>query len=741
MSTFTLLSGNAGQPGATGATGPSGATGAAGSGGVGATGATGTVGATGPGGGATGATGPQGATGSVGGGSASGAITATYGRTSTISAPSLRDIVSILDFATGAAGNGTTNDTAAFISLSAAIAALGGGTALITPLNPAGTQATWTTGYNASNLPGSTILLTTNSTWWAYGANIKASTAGLGVNANGWQLFGNTFNGGSVGTIQATNVKWLGGNFVGTGAEAANQICLQMFRTQNTLVRDVTITNWNTGAIYWSDCQYATITHNVLLNIGVATGSGQNPVNVQISAYGTNATPLNSNKITDNIVIGTPYTSVGNASGPGSIAISFGNSSIDTYVNTTPTQTIISRNIASSSSWAALALEIGGGDGGVTTTGGLSNQSQVLINNNILSYTGAAHGSQWAVTVTNDSNPPINSPNDSQGADALYSGIEFANNRVNSTWHGLQWEVSHGVISANHFSLSGTAAGGSQAILVHPPNVSGAFVNHVTIADSNVFALPDNASFGINASSVNDSYIGGDYFYATGASGSGVGVSLTNCLRVDISARTAWTPGSGISINGGGWITILPTARIYNPSSNGAVAAITIFSTLAGPVDIKAPTCLDDRGVSAKMNFAVSSTATGGQQINFVGQPKFTGYTAASPISIASGSNPAGYQFALVPKAANYIMQATDLGVKATAAMTVTLPPVVTALNAASSYVVKNASAANITLATGTVGKIDNGITGSVNATSMTIGPGVGQVVVPDTDLVNWILL
>lgn len=120
--------GDTGATGATGATGPAGATGPTGP--TGATGPKGDAGDAGPQGptgatGATGSTGPTGATGPAGPTGPSGATGAT-GPTG----PGLGGFVTTLK-ANGAVGDGTTDDSAAWQTMKAAIESHGGGTLVV----------------------------------------------------------------------------------------------------------------------------------------------------------------------------------------------------------------------------------------------------------------------------------------------------------------------------------------------------------------------------------------------------------------------------------------------------------------------------------------------------------------------------------------------------------------------------------------------------------------------------------
>jgi hypothetical protein len=154
---------------------------------------------------------PAGGGGIPGGSAGGGAELKSYGRTSTIAAPTLRDMVSILDFTTLAAknGNGTVRDDAICRAAMTAINEVGGGLLVITPQNLEGNLAKWLIGINETSGKKVGVEIPSNVTVSAYGAHF------LPVIPKGFALTSGTAEGASLLNITGSKAKgFLNGKIV-----------------------------------------------------------------------------------------------------------------------------------------------------------------------------------------------------------------------------------------------------------------------------------------------------------------------------------------------------------------------------------------------------------------------------------------------------------------------------------------------------------------------------------------------
>jgi len=206
---------------------------------------------------------------------AGGATTASFGRSSTIVAPVLRDVVSILDFAEATSGHGASDDTAIFQAAVNAVSAAGGGTLVVTPLNLKGELAEWKLKH---------VVIANNVTISAYGANFSVT------GEEEAPLFGDKPNGGEKGKIQHKNFRFHGGIFNGTGLEKPNQGCFAAWRAEDFVICDMKVTNWGhtnlAGPIFFSDSHRIRVEGNTL--IGCCGGGGQNAIDFSSQTWRSN---------------------------------------------------------------------------------------------------------------------------------------------------------------------------------------------------------------------------------------------------------------------------------------------------------------------------------------------------------------------------------------------------------------------------------------------------------------------
>ncbi len=532
---------------------------------------------------------------------AGGATTGNLGRTSTIVAPVLRDVVSILDFAEASSGNGSSDDTAIFQAAVTAVGTAGGGTLVVTPLNPKGEPASWKLKH---------VVIADNVTISAYGANFSVTGEEEGA------LFGDKNNGGEKGKIQHKNFRLYGGIFNGTGLEKPNQGCFAAWRAEDFVIRDMKVTNWGktnlAGPIFFADSHRIRVEGNTL--VGCCGGGGQNAINFSAQTFGEATTPYTEILITNNIV-------TGGGAAPICVQLQLSNQ----YVNTVPDRIVIANNICeTTTSFAAIAIEIGGGAGSEYPKSSLE---QIIITNNVCTMTGSS-GSGAGIFVNNDSSP------ERLTSATLFADIKIANNIVESGRNGITTEGSritienNTITAANHGIFCrgvGSEGGGTTG-----PPINAATHVHVKGGSIRMKGAGAGGTAGVFFNLVTDSSIDTDVFYANGAEGESKGVFLKNCTRVDLNARVSFAPRQGILVEGGGNILINPGTRVYNPASQTATAGIQT-TKVVGPVWVRGAHVRDDRGGSATMTYGLSneSPETGGvvYSLNNV----FLGYTKTAP--------------------------------------------------------------------------------------------------------------
>jgi hypothetical protein len=500
--------------------------------------------------------------------------------------------VNLLEFAETKHGSGSVDDTEVFTKAIAKVKELGSGTLVVSPYRKNGELATWTVGSVESG-KATSVHLCSNLIVSAYGAKFKALSTGT------HSLFGTDFNQAPTNELTATNVRWFGGEFVGTGAEAFNQFAIAAYRTQDVWVRDVKATNWGTtngsGVFNFADPQRLRIENNTMT--GCCKTGGFNAINVQMSSNGTNEMPETEISITGNVVTSC-------AAAP--ICVQIGKE--NDYVNTAPTRAIITGNDVESTGFIGIIVEMGGGSGAEAAVGTMS---EILISNNIARYSGANSGAKYGIAVVNDSTPVRESG-------TLFTDINIVNNKVDSTRNGIQCHASYALIEGNNVSAANVGifcAPSSTAVTVSHVQVRGGFVK-----------MADTGGQGITFQRVTDGLIDTDISYETGASGSGVGALVEKCSRVDVISKASLAAKYGIQISASGSIYVKPGARIYNPSTNATVAAIRVEGVLTGNVWIEGAHARDDRG-EAKMKYGIDNASTEGGNV-YSRNNAFIGWTS-----------------------------------------------------------------------------------------------------------------
>ena len=602
--------------------------------------------------------------------------------------------VNLLAYCTTSNGNGTTDDSAAFQAAINAINALGGGILRVPRLNLAGSLAMWTVGSLAP-----CVILCSNLTVMAYGAQFQAYSGGVHT------LFGTGYSQAPTTSLTATNVKWFGGTFVGTGSEGSGQPPILMYRVQDVTIRDVTVTNWSTtngsSIIYILDGQRIRVEGNTILNSGSSTGFAENAIMVSTSTYGSNSLPVTDVIVRDNIVTGFAQAAI-------NVNIFVG-SGYSNYANTNPYKAIITGNDCQSTGWNAISCEL---TGNAVPLGAIQ---QVIIANNRAECTGTGGaGVFYAIMVVD---------NTSGGAGLSHSvtDIILAHNIIVSAEGGISCQASNALIDGNDIIITGTGAT-HYGIYCWPPGGSGT-ISHVNIRGGLV-QMPDGGSVpGVYCAGVTDSIVDTDVFFATGATGTSSGIELSGCSRIDVASKVSLAPNYGLWIHSCGYINVNPEFRVYNPSSNASVAGIYIDGTLTGPVWVKpGAQVVDDRGGSAKMTYGLNNQSGGATVYSY--RAIYVGATSAawhgSSIIVDA------VQTAVTARGTNYTMSPTDLLIVATAAVTITLPYTTGGqVLPTARYTVKvGAASITVTVATGTTGKIDNGLV--INATSMTLPATAG---------------
>jgi hypothetical protein len=541
---------------------------------------------------------PQTSGGYVPGEAAAGVLAASFSRKSTNKEPILRDFVSILDYAEAESGAPGVDDTEVFWKAIEAIKKVGRGTLWITAQRLNGEPAVWTIGKSAAEALSISVELCSNITVVAYGANFEALTTGT------QPLLGTALNKKEFGEYLATNVKWFGGNFIGTGAEKVNQFVISADRIHDWDVRDVTVENWGTangsGVFNFSDAKRTRVVSNTMLEC--CKKGGFNAINFQVSTHGSDLLPQTEILIDSNVVTGC---------GAAPICVQIG--AADDYVNTVPTRTTITNNIAESTGFMAIVMEIGGGAGAEAPLGHLN---KAFIAFNHARYTGPNEGNHPAIGLTNDSAPVIESG-------TLYTDIIVAYNMVDSTRHGIQCHASFALLEGN---IVNAAVNGIYA----EPSSSASSISHVQVRGGVVKMAEGEPSTGVSFKHVTDGFIDTDIAYsATGTAGSASGVLIQSCTRVDNLAKVSFAPKYGCLILTSGSIYVKSGARIYNPSTNATVAAVRVEGVLTGNVWIDDIHVKDDRGGEAKMKYGIDNASTEGGKV-FSRRNTMLGWTSAA---------------------------------------------------------------------------------------------------------------
>lgn len=552
-------------------------------------------------------TGPTGPTGPGGGavtGAAGGALTATYGRTSTIAVPYFRDFVQVGDFMSGTNGNGTVDDSAGAQNASNALNALGGGVLQWSPLNPAGALATWTIGSGTGTNAKCTMF--SNTTVYADGAQFQR------LSSTTHFMIGDPFNAtATVGSYVLTDFKWVGGLMLGSGSETQNQTCFNFSRIEHCTIRDFHATNWTTAVVTFNDSFRCRLENAVLDTCGGSVNN-INAINITTTASGTTSTQPNEIFL-HNVVVSNCPTS--------GIVVTYGNSGINTYAQTIPTRVVISNCMseANGSNSSGFLFEIGGNP----SSPGV--MAEISMTHCIGQYTGSVVGS--AVTITNDSSTSATTPVDSMGYLTVFSDINIDHCQLDSNFRGvLNQGASRVTIAHCHINCTGTATNsgngqhGDGIFCAAPqtPSYAGARLGHIRVTDC-ILNLANTVNSGVSAWHTDFSEFNFECYFATGGSVGSNGLYLLDCFGCNLNCQTEYSGAEGIKLDACGEIDINQGTRVYNPSTatGSTTAGIKILNVLTGDIRLNGARCIDDRGASNKMTYGLdtnsaTTTATAG---------------------------------------------------------------------------------------------------------------------------------
>ena len=237
---------------------------------------------------------------------ASGAAAPSYGRTSTVGAPTLRDFVSILDFAGSSNGNGTTDDSTIVSAAVTALQTASGGTLYFTQHQLNGSSAaTWT--YKRIAVSTASRL-----TIWMY-STVHQCVAGTDAGGTMWKMSSNSAN---AGNYLVSDVRFFGGKVLGNGSEGSNQGFIFCQRGKDVTVRDLWCSNWGSAntaggtVVQIEDSARVRLEDLTLLNCNEQ--NAQNPINVvHDSAFNGMTVPLADILLTGIIIQGTGAAGIG----------------------------------------------------------------------------------------------------------------------------------------------------------------------------------------------------------------------------------------------------------------------------------------------------------------------------------------------------------------------------------------------------------------------------------------------
>jgi hypothetical protein len=290
----------------------------------------------------------------------------------------------------GAAGDGTTDDTAAIQAAVDAASTVGRATVVL----PAGYAFKF-----------GRITPKDNVTIEAYGATITllpSSTFGL-------------FSSGS-SPVAVSNFHLRGGTFVGTGAETTFQAIFYIVQGTDVSVRDIHATGWKTGPIYFNNCIRARALHNTLINCATDY-TGTNAINFVGSTTG------GSLPWSDFVTIGNIIEGVGAI---GICVVETGN------VFSGPTNAIITGNIVKSTGNVCINVEWS------TATTGRGSQTIIADNHCTLASTNDVAAIALGVSPSTNNDP------------LLLSSILIRGNTVESNQRGISVSASNTIIEGNH---------------------------------------------------------------------------------------------------------------------------------------------------------------------------------------------------------------------------------------------------------------------------------------------------
>jgi hypothetical protein len=498
-------------------------------------------------------------------------------------APRLLDLVSIHDFDKAENGDGAVDDTAPFKETFAAAGVIGRCTIIIPSRRRNGESALWTVGKSEAGGGEKSVVVRIPShvTVSAYGARIQALKESGGVEMK-WKLFGTSSLNEPKEALTVENVRWFGGHFVGSGKEPEQQGCLGFTRSKDICVRDMKATKWSKeptgsggGVLDFGDNQRCRVESCTFLECSKVGGINVIQITDSYSG-GSNELPFTEILVTNNIVTGA---------GASPMCIGMGSGS--KYVNTNPVRIIISNNVAESTGWSGITVELGGNPPAE------GNFHQISITNNH-ARTSATAGFSYGISCVVDSTPIVESA-------TVIESILIANNVVDSTRFGINSMGSNTLCQDNLIKCK------EKGIYFQSP--TGVFLEQMYIEGGSIQVKEGNAVY-------MNKCIGGtcnvNAMYTGGGAGEEGGIYLQTCSHVSVESKVRNALGPGIKIEGGaGHISVLSGTRIYNCSTNGTKAGIEVRGEPTGPVYIIGAQAKDDRGGEAKMKYGIQNLSAG----------------------------------------------------------------------------------------------------------------------------------
>jgi hypothetical protein len=528
----------------------------------------------------------------------------TYGRESTIAAPHLRDLVTILDFAEAKHGDGVEDDTAIFKTAMTKLEEVGRSVFVVTPHRKGGGVAFWTVGKSEAGGGEKSVCvrIPSNTTISAYSAKFQALKESGGVEMK-WKLFGTTTLNLPTEGITVENVRWFGGSFIGTGKEPEQQGCLGFVRCRDVCVRDLRASKWSKeptgaggGVLDFGDNQRCRIESCTMTEC--SKKGGINVIQVTDSyGGGSNERPYTEVLVTNCIVTG---------SGASSICVGMGSGS--KYSNTTPVRVIIADNIGESSGWAPITVEVGGNPPAE------GNFHQINITGNHAKSTSGS----YAIDVLVDSTPIIENA-------STIENVLITDNQCESAAWGIHSMGTGTICEGNIVKAK------EKGIYFQAP--TNTFLEHMHIRGGSIQV---KEGFAVYMNKCKKGSCDTDMSYEAGGSGESAALYLQTCTRIDVESKIYNALGAGIEIESGeGSISILPGTRIYNPSTNGTKPGIEVRGAPSGPIWVLGAHCRDDRGGEAKMKYGLQNLSAETKVFSY--RNFYLGWTSAATNGTLAG--------------------------------------------------------------------------------------------------------